>query len=148
MIGISSCLCGINCKYNGKNNLDPIFLELVNKGLAVPICPEQLGGLTTPRVPAEITKDFKGNLQVITKNNVNVTNEYILGAERALKILKSLGINKVIFRRRSPSCGYGEIYDGTFSGTITRGNGVTVDLFLKKGIEVITDEDYIKDLKK
>lgn len=148
MIGISSCLCGINCKYNGKNNLNPIFLELLNSGLAVPICPEQLGGLKTPRVPAEIKKDFKGNLQVVTKNNIDVTKEYELGAKRALDILKALGITKVILRRRSPSCGYGEIYDGTFTGTITKGNGVTVDLFLKNGIEVITDDDYIKNLQK
>lgn len=148
MIGISSCLCGINCKYNGKNNLNPIFLELVNAGVAVPFCPEQLGGLKTPRVPAEIKKDFKGNLKVVTKNNINVTNEYFLGAERALNILKALEITKVILRRRSPSCGYGEIYDGTFSGTIIEGNGITVDLLLKNGIEVMTDDDYIKKLEK
>lgn len=148
MIGISSCLCGINCKYNGKNNLNPIFLELLNSGLAVPICPEQLGGLTTSRVPAEIKKDFKGNLQVVTKNNIDVTDEYQLGAKRALDILKALGITKAILKSKSPSCGYKKIYDGTFTKTLIEGNGVTVDLFLKNGIEVITDDDYIKNLQK
>lgn len=145
MIGISSCLCGINCKYNGENNLNPIFLEMLNKGEAVPICPEQLGGLSTPRVPAEIQKDKEGKIQVITKNNTNVTKEYFLGAERALKILKALEIDTVILKSKSPSCGYGKIYDGTFSKNLIEGNGITVDLLLKNNIKVINDEDYIKN---
>ncbi|MCI6152318.1 DUF523 domain-containing protein [Fusobacterium perfoetens] len=145
MIGISSCLCGINCKYNGENNLNPIFLEMLNKGEAVPICPEQLGGLSTPRVPAEIQKDKEGKIQVITKNNTNVTKEYFLGAERALKILKALEIDTVILKSKSPSCGYGKIYDGTFSKTLIEGNGITVDLFLKNNIKVIDNEEYIKN---
>lgn len=143
MIGVSSCLCGINCKYNGKNNLEPIFLQLLNEGKLVPICPEQLGGLKTPRVPAEIKEDRK----VINKDGIDVTYEYNLGAKRALEILKALDIKKVIFRRRSPSCGCGEIYDGSFQGTIIEGNGITTELLLKNGIEVITDEEYIKKLE-
>ncbi|NME35084.1 MULTISPECIES: DUF523 domain-containing protein [Fusobacterium] len=145
MIGISSCLCGINCKYSGKNNLNPIFLEILNKGEAIPICPEQLGGLPTPRIPAEIQKDKKGKIKVITKNNTDVTKEYFLGAERALKILKALEIDTVILKSKSPSCGYGKIYDGTFSKNLIEGNGITVDLLLKNNIKVINDEDYIKN---
>lgn len=144
MIGISSCLCGINCKYNGGNNLNPIFLEMLNKGKAIPICPEQLGGLPTPRIPAEIRKDEKGKIQVITKNNTNVTKEYFLGAERVLKILKVLKIDTVILKSKSPSCGYGKIYDGTFSKKLIEGNGITVELLLKNNIKVINDEEYIK----
>lgn len=147
MIGVSSCLCGINCKYNGKNNLEPIFLQLLNEGKLVPVCPEQLGGLKTPRVPAEIQEDENKNRKVINKDGIDVTFEYSLGAERTLEILKALGINKVIFRRRSPSCGCGEIYDGSFTGTIINGNGITSELLLKNGIEVITDEEYIKKLE-
>lgn len=146
MVGISSCICGINCKYNGGNNFNQIFLDLVNSGEAVPICPEQLGELSTPRVPAEI-KEENGVKKVITKTGVDVTKEYFLGAERALKILKALNINKVIFRRKSPSCGCGEIYDGNFTGTVIDGNGITTELLLKNGIEVITDDEYIKSLE-
>lgn len=148
MIGVSSCLCGINCKYNGKNNLNPIFLQLLNEGKLVPICPEQLGGLKTPRVPAEIQEDKEKNRKVINKNGIDVTYEYNLGAKRALEILKALDIKKVIFRRKSPSCGCGEIYDGTFKGNVIVGNGITTELLLKNGIEVITDDDYIKELEK
>ncbi|WP_300328125.1 DUF523 domain-containing protein [Fusobacterium sp.] len=147
MIGVSSCLCGINCKYNGKNNLEPIFLQLLNEGKLVPICPEQLGGLKTPRVPAEIQEDENKKRKVINKDGIDVTSEYSLGAERTLEILKALDIKKVIFRRRSPSCGCGEIYDGSFTGTIVNGNGITSELLLKNGIEVITDEEYIKKLE-
>ena len=89
MILISACLAGINCKYSGGNNLNPDLRDLVNSGKAVPICPEQLGGLVTPRTPAEIIKDSKGNIKVITKTGTDVTKEYILGAERALAIAKA-----------------------------------------------------------
>ncbi len=147
MIGISSCLCGINCKYNGKNNLEPVFLQLLNEGKVVPICPEQLGGLKTPRIPAEIQEDKNKNRKVINKEGMDVTFEYNLGAKRTLEILKALDIKKVIFRRRSPSCGCGEIYDGTFSGTTIKENGITTELLLKNGIKVITDEEYIKKLE-
>lgn len=147
MIGISSCLCGINCKYNGKNNLEPVFLQLLNEGKVVPICPEQLGGLKTPRIPAEIQEDKNKNRKVINKEGMDVTFEYNLGAKRTLEILKALDIKKVIFRRKSPSCGCGEIYDGTFSGTTIKENGITTELLLKNGIKVITDEEYIKKLE-
>lgn len=142
MIIISSCLCGINCKYNGENNFNKKLLEMVNNGEATPVCPEQLGGLKTPRVPAEITKDENGNIKVITKDGKDVTEEYNLGAKRALEIAKILGAKKAIMQRRSPSCGYKKIYDGSFSKNLVDGNGITVDLFLKNGIEVVSDEEY------
>lgn len=143
MILISSCLAGINCKYNGKNNLHPFFENLVNSGKAVPICPEQLGGLTTPRIPAEIVKDNTGNLRVITKTGTDVTKEYILGAERALAAAKALGITTAVLQSRSPSCGCGTVYDGTFSKNLIIGNGITAELFMKNGIKVFSEEDYL-----
>lgn len=143
MILVSSCLAGINCKYNGKNNLHPFFENLVNSGKAVPICPEQLGGLTTPRIPAEIVKDNTGNLRVITKTGTDVTKEYILGAERALAAAKALGITTAVLQSRSPSCGCGAVYDGTFSKNLIIGNGITAELFMKNGIKVFSEEDYL-----
>ncbi|WP_300393724.1 DUF523 domain-containing protein [Fusobacterium sp.] len=144
MILISACLAGINCKYSGKNNLHSFFKDLVNSGKAVPICPEQLGGLVTPRDPAEIIKDNSGNIKVITKNGVDVTEEYVLGAKRALAIAKALDIKTAILQSRSPSCGCGTIYDGTFSKHLIDGNGITAELFIKNGIKVFSDEDYLK----
>lgn len=143
MILISSCLAGINCKYSGKNNFHSCFENLVNNGKAVPVCPEQLGGLTTPREPAEIRKDETGNLKVVTKTGTDVTKEYILGAERALSIAKALGITQAVFQSRSPSCGCGKIYDGTFSKNLIVGNGITAELFIKNGIKVFSSEDYL-----
>lgn len=144
MIVVSSCLCGINCKYSGENNLNENALKLVNQGKAVPICPEQLGGLKTPRNPAEIVEK-NGEIKVMTEAGTDVTNEFLLGAKRSLEIAKVLGAKKAILQRRSPSCGFGKIYDGTFSGKLIPGNGLTVRLFLENGIEVISDEEYDRD---
>ncbi|MDP0494003.1 MAG: DUF523 domain-containing protein [Fusobacterium sp. JB021] len=144
MIVVSSCLCGINCKYSGENNLNENVLKLVNEGKAVPICPEQLGGLKTPRNPAEIIEKA-GEIKVVTEAGADVTDEFLLGAKRSLEIAKVLGAKKAILQRRSPSCGFGKIYDGTFSGKLIPGNGLTVRLFLENGIEVISDEEYDRD---
>lgn len=144
MIVVSSCLCGINCKYSGENNLNENALKLVNQGKAVPICPEQLGGLKTPRNPAEIIEKA-GEIKVVTEAGADVTDEFLLGAKRSLEIAKVLGAKKAILQRRSPSCGFGKIYDGTFSGKLIPGNGLTVRLFLENGIEVISDEEYDRD---
>ncbi len=144
MILISACLAGINCKYSGGNNLNPELRDLVNSGKAVPVCPEQLGGLITPRTPAEIIKDSEENIKVITKTGTDVTKEYILGAERALAIAKALNIKTAVLQSRSPSCGCGYIYDGTFTKHLIVGNGITAELFMKNGIKVFSDETYLK----
>lgn len=136
MILVSACLVGLNCKYDGGNNFNERVLKLVKEGKAILICPEQLGGLKTPRNPAEIVKD-----KVITNDGVDVTYQYNKGAEETLKLAKELNIKKAILKSRSPSCGSGIIYDGTFTHTKIPGNGITADLLLKNGIEVITEED-------
>ena len=140
MILVSSCLLGINCKYSGGNNYQEKILKLVKEGKAIFACPEQLGGLTTPRLPAEIV--YKDNKRyVINKEGRNVTEEYERGAEEVLKILKEKNITKVIFKSKSPSCGCGQIYDGTFSNKLIKGNGITTQLLIDNGIEVLTELD-------
>ena len=133
---VSACLCGINCKYNGGNNLNPTVLELVKNGEAIPVCPEQLGGLPTPRVPSEI-KDGK----VINKEGIDVTKNFEDGACEVLKLCKELGINKAILKSKSPSCGYGEVYDGNFNGTLVKGNGILTNMLIDNGIEVISSDN-------
>lgn len=139
---ISACLCGVNCKYNGKNNLNERCLKLFRKGKAVLVCPEQLGGLTTPRKPAEIVLDKSCNdKKVFNNNGEDVTNQFIRGAEETLKIAKELGVKKAILKEGSPSCGANYIYDGTFSGNKIRGKGITAELLESEGISVFSDED-------
>ena len=136
MILISACLAGVNCRYDGENCYNEKILELVKNGEAILVCPEQLGGLSTPRVPAEII-----NGKVITKDGIDVTEEYKKGATEVLKLAKCLNINKAIFKSKSPSCGCGIIYDGTFSGNKVNGNGITTQVLLDNGINVITEKD-------
>ena len=139
-IGISSCLLGIQCKYNGGSNYNEDIIRLKEKYEIVPICPEVLGGLSIPRVPAEIV-----NNQVINQEGIDVTDNYNQGALKALQILKENNINVVILKSKSPSCGKGEIYDGTFSHTLIKGNGVSAQLFLDNNITVYNEHNY-KDL--
>lgn len=133
MILVSACLCGINCKYNGKNNYNKKIFNLVKEGKAIPICPEQLGGLSTPRIPSEI-KDGR----VINKEGIDVTENFKKGALEVLELCKKLNINKVILKSKSPSCGKGLIYSGDFDGKLVEGNGILTELLLKNDIEVIT----------
>lgn len=135
---ISACLIGLNCKYDGGNNENSKLVELMKEKDLVPICPEQLGGLKTPRASAERKQE-----KVITKEGVDVTKEYQKGAEEVLKLAKKLNIKKVILKSRSPSCGIDEIYDGTFSHNLVKGDGVTAELLKKNGIEVISSDKYI-----
>jgi len=137
MILVSACLCGVNCKYNGKNNLNEEMLELLKKGEALLVCPEQMGGLETPRNPSEI-KIINGEIKIFMDNGRDVTENYIRGAKEVLKIAKELNVKKAILKKKSPSCGCGEIYDGTFTGKLIKGNGITAALLLENGIEVET----------
>ena len=138
---ISACLAGVNCKYNGENNKNNKILKLVQEGKAILVCPEQLGGLSTPRLPSEIVvKD--GKKKVLANDGTDVTENFLKGADETLKIAKMVGISKAILKARSPSCGYGEIYDGTFSGTTKRGNGITAELLKENGIKLYTEEEF------
>lgn len=141
MVLVSGCLAGINCKYNGGNNFDERIFNLVKDGKAIPVCPEQLGGLKTPRNPAE-QQNKDGKIVVYTAQGEDVTLEYTRGAEEVLRIAKEFDIKEVIFQPRSPSCGKGLIYDGTFSKSKIEGNGITADLLIKNGIKVYMPEEY------
>ncbi|MBU5487584.1 DUF523 domain-containing protein [Clostridium sp. MSJ-8] len=138
MIMISSCLCGVNCKYNGKNNKNDKCVELLRENKAICFCPEQLGGLTTPRVPSEIRED-----RVVSKEGIDVTDNFKRGAKEALKIAQITGIKKAIMKEGSPSCGVHYIYDGTFSGNKIEGMGITTRMFLENNIEVVSEEQIL-----
>lgn len=147
MILVSACLCGINCKYNGGNNLNPKVLELLKEGKAMPVCPEQLGGQSTPRAPREIVGGtgedvLDGRARVLGLDEEDdATEKFIKGAYETLKIAKECGAKVAVLKARSPSCGYGMIYDGTFTGRRIKGNGVAAELLKRNGIEVYTEED-------
>lgn len=138
---ISACLAGVNCRYDGGNNFHSKIVKLVKDGKAILVCPEQLGGLTTPRLPCEIVLDEMGNKKVVSIEGKDKTKEFLKGAEETLKIAEMIGAKKAILKSRSPSCGKGRIYDGNFDKKLVLGNGITVDLLEKNGIEVYTEED-------
>ena len=130
---VSACLLGINCKYNGGNNYSEEVIEFLKDYDIIPVCPEQLGGLPTPRPASEIIAN-----KVINKECNDVTLNYQKGAEETLKIAKRLGIKKALLKAKSPSCGNGKIYDGTFNGILIDGDGITTKLLKENNIEVIT----------
>lgn len=136
IILVSACLLGTNCKYNGKNNKNDKVLEYIKDKYVIPICPEVFGGLSIPRIPSEIN----GN-KVINKEGEDVTKYFMDGAYKTLDIAKSLNIKKAILKQKSPSCGSGKIYDGTFSNNIIVGDGITAKLLKENNIEIITEED-------
>ncbi|MBS7627042.1 DUF523 domain-containing protein [Candidatus Bathyarchaeota archaeon] len=142
---VSACLLGIDCRYDGQNTLSGKVLRLVEKEILIPVCPEQLGGLGTPREPMRIiggggSEVLDGKAKVINRIGEDVSRNLIKGAEETLKIARSLGVRKAIFKSRSPSCGCGEIYDET-SSRIVRGDGVATALLKRNSVEVITEED-------
>ena len=138
---ISACLLGVCCRYDGASKAYPGIEQLARQHTLVPVCPEQLGGLPTPRLPAERRGD-----RVVTRSG-DVTEQYRRGAEEALKLCKLLGCEAAVLKERSPSCGRGAVYDGTFTGTLTPGDGVTAELLAAHGIPVY-GESRIEDLLK
>ena len=132
-IAVSACLLGVNCKYNGKNNLNFKVIDYLSGKEVVLICPEELGGLPTPRIKSEI----QGNGSIINEEGQSVTAQFNLGAKRALEIIKANNVSSVILKDSSPSCGYKNIYDGTFSGNRVNGLGVSARLFKENGIKII-----------
>ncbi len=133
---VSGCLLGCDCRYKGDNCKCDELLALAEKHTLIPVCPEQLGGLSTPRNPAEIVGD-----KVISNQGKDVTYEYKKGAELALYIANVNNADAVVFKANSPSCGKGIIYDGTFSGNKTEGNGIAAQEFLKAGYSVFTENE-------
>ena len=135
---ISACLMGRNCKYNGGNNgLSPEIVEkLREKYQLIEVCPECDGGLSTPRLPSE-----RRGEKLINSAGEDVTAQFKQGAELALKTAIENGCRKALFKERSPSCGSGIIYDGSFSKSLKDGDGVTAELLKKNGIEIIGESE-------
>ncbi len=136
---VSACLLGENCKYSGGNNLTiGLYEELTAKGIGiVPVCPECAGGLPTPRVPAERLGD-----RVVNKIGEDVTAEFLAGAQAALEAAKAHGCACAILKKNSPSCGCGTIYDGSFTGTLVSGDGVTAEMLKEYGVAVYNEETW------
>lgn len=133
---VSACLLGENCKYNGGNNLSQKVLDFTKGHEVIPVCPEVLGGLPTPRIPSEIV-----NGTVTSKSGKNVDKEFRRGANTCLKMAKENDVDLVILQSRSPSCGVKNIYDGSFSGKIIEGKGIFARLLDKNGFKIIDVED-------
>ena len=138
---ISACLLGACCRYDGASKAHPLAALLAERHTLVPVCPEQLGGLPTPRPPAE-----RRGGRVVTQSG-DVTEQYLRGAEETLELCKLLGCEAAVLKERSPSCGRGQVYDGTFSGTLTAGDGVTAELLAAHGIPVYGESQIEKLLK-
>lgn len=131
---VSACLLGVPCRYDGASKPCAALELLAEKFVLVPICPEQLGGLSTPRVPAE----RKGSC-VITRDGRDVTENYLRGAQESLRIARITGCRTALLKAKSPSCGCGRIYDGTHTGSLTDGNGTTAELLKANGITIYTE---------
>ena len=133
---VSACLLGVRCRYDGKSKPHPAVERLMEQHTLIPVCGEILGGLPTPRVSAE-----RQGERVVTADGRDVTAAYRRGAEEVLRLAKLYGCKAAILKERSPSCGSGRIYDGTFTGTLTDGWGVTAELLRDHGICVIGESE-------
>lgn len=139
---ISACLLGLGCRYDGEwREYD--LKSLKDNFNLIPICPEIYGGLPTPRVPSEIVKD-----KVINREGVDVTEQYNKGAREAVKLAKLFDVKYALLKARSPSCGKGEVYDGTFSKKLVEGDGVTAKLLKENGVEIFTENEVGELVKK
>ena len=135
---VSACLLGTPCRYDGKSKRHPLIDELSEKHDLVPVCPEVLGGLPTPRTPSERVGE-----RVMMQDGRDVTENYRTGAQKALETALHEGCTLAVLKARSPSCGKGEIYDGTFTKTLISRDGVTAELLAKHGIRVLTEEEIL-----
>lgn len=133
---VSACLLGVACRYDGLSKENERVLKYLEDKEIMLVCPEIMGGLSTPRVASERVDD-----KVLTQNGDDVTDNYKRGALEALRLAQKFGIKKALLKAKSPSCGSNRIYDGTFSRTLTERDGVTAQLLKENGIEVITEED-------
>lgn len=149
VILVSACLLGVNTKYDGGNNLHAGVAQLHNEVVVVPFCPEQLGGLTTPREAVEINNGdgndvLKGAAKVKTKAGQERTVAFLKGAQESLYLAQKLSAVGALLKARSPSCGSGCIYAGDFSGKVKPGDGVTAALLKREGLPVFTEEQLVE----
>lgn len=133
---VSACLAGVACRYDGGSNPCPQVVQLVQEGLAVPACPEALGGLSVPRPPCEVKRG-----RVIDRDGRDMTTAFLRGAHRALEIAHRHGCTAAVLKSRSPSCGFGRIYDGSFNRRLCPGDGVWAQLLRKAGLALYSEEN-------
>ena len=136
---VSACLLGVACRYDGRSKADAAVTALLARHTLIPVCGEIFGGLPTPRTPAE-----RRGARVVTKDGRDVTEEYVRGAEETLQIAREKNCRRAVLKERSPSCGSGFIYDGTFSKKLIPGDGITVRLLKKAGICVYGENSLPK----
>lgn len=139
MIIVSACLAGVECRYNGQAFPVPAIVEMVKRGQAIPICPELLGNLPIPRPSGERREG-----RIYSRDGEDVTTEYECGAKIALSLVKLVNADKVILKSKSPTCGCGQIYDGTFSGKLIPGDGIFAELVKENNIAVFTENQLDK----
>ncbi len=137
-IVVSACLAGFSCRYDGKANTVPFIRSLYERNLVLPLCPECLGGLLVPRTPCEIRAD-----RVISKNGTDCTQNFMSGAFLALQYARFYGANLAILKEKSPSCGVGQVYDGTFSKTLIKGDGIFARMLRDNNFVVCTEKDSV-----
>ncbi len=133
---VSACLLGVNCKYNGGNNYQSVLKKLMKEHQLIPVCPESYGGLSVPREPAERVGE-----RVVSRSGEDMTTQFLRGSHAMVQIADFFGCELAILKENSPSCGYGMIYDGTFSGTRVPGDGVFAEMLRKKEIPVIGESE-------
>jgi len=133
---VSACLAGMYCRYNGETVPFEPVVNLVRQGLAIPFCPEAHGGLPTPRRPCEILEG-----RVVDTDGIDLTEEFERGAHEGLRLVRLAGCTEAVLKARSPSCGCGIIYDGTFTSTRIKGDGVFARLLKAQGVRIRTEED-------
>ncbi|MBD5538989.1 MAG: DUF523 domain-containing protein [Desulfovibrio sp.] len=140
---VSGCLAGLCCRYDGGSNPCPQVVALVEAGLAVPVCPESLSGLPVPRPPCEqaLCGHDKGEIRVLSRSGEDVTRAFELGADRAFRAALATGCREAILKARSPSCGVGHVYDGSFSHRLRPGDGLWARLLREAGFRLWTEDD-------
>jgi len=136
---VSACLAGKQCRYNGTDALCPAVASLVQRGDAVAVCPEELGGFGTPREPAEQRGE-----QIVTKSDKDVTSMFTAGAQAGVAIARTQKCTHAILKSKSPSCGVGQVYDGTFTGKLVHGDGVFAKELRQAGLAVMTTEEFLR----
>lgn len=144
---VSACLAGVHSRYNGDRKAVEAVVALIRQGVALPVCPEQLGGLPTPRPPCEIVPGAPGcPARVVNRLGVDQSAEFHLGAREGVRLAELFGATRAVLKAGSPSCGSGQIYDGTFSGRRVPGDGVFAAALKAAGIDVLTEDDLPREL--
>lgn len=147
---VSACLLGVACAHDGRPRLDEELAGALAGGAVLPVCPEQLGGLPTPRPPAEIAggsgaEVLRGRARVLTARGHDVTRQYLRGAREVCRLAGMAGCSGAVLRPRSPACGPASHYDGSFASRLVRGMGVTAGALSERGVLVLTPKDYLEE---